>query len=129
MLLFWFLIVLPVALALFVLTLRKIQELARRLLCDRRAALERTGGAQQHTEMTRRTQQRHTALAVGTRVEAQWNGCRAWYKGKVAKANSDGTYAILYDDGDLERSVKREQIRVSTAEDAPIAAQKDVETL
>ena len=59
MLLFWFLIVLPVALALFVLTLRKIQELARRLLCDRRAALERTGGAQ-HTEMTR-TQQRHTA--------------------------------------------------------------------
>ena len=60
MLLFWFLIVLPVALALFVLTLRKIQELARRLLCDRRAALERTGGAQ-HTEMTRTQQQRHTA--------------------------------------------------------------------
>ena len=57
MLLFWFLIVVPTAIPLFLLTLRKIQNFCQH--CVEQHTVERTGGAQ-HTEMTR-TQQRHTA--------------------------------------------------------------------
>ena len=42
---------------------------------------------------------------VGQRVEAKWkDGSTTWYQGTVKKVNSNGTYAIQFDDGDYEPS-------------------------
>jgi len=49
-------------------------------------------------------------LPVGTVVEARWKNGLAWFPGKIQKINPDGTYAVRYDDGDFEASVKRELI-------------------
>eukprot|EP01138_Halocafeteria_seosinensis_P012769 gb/GECG01013045.1/.p1 GENE.gb/GECG01013045.1/~~gb/GECG01013045.1/.p1 ORF type:complete len:821 (+),score=150.56 gb/GECG01013045.1/:1-2463(+) len=54
-------------------------------------------------------------LPPGTRVNALF-GARAggteYFTGKVADVNDDGTYRIVYDDGDDEDGVLREDIRV-----------------
>ena len=47
----------------------------------------------------------------GDKVEARYGGKSKWYKGKVSLAHSDGTYDILYEDGDKERKVKANLIR------------------
>jgi ATPase subunit of ABC transporter with duplicated ATPase domains len=48
------------------------------------------------------------ALEVGAVVKAQYYG--EYYPGKIEKVNSDGTFAVIYDTGDKEASVKREHI-------------------
>jgi len=40
------------------------------------------------------------------KVEARFGGRHQWFGGIVTSANDDGTYAVRYDDGDSERSVK-----------------------
>ena len=50
-------------------------------------------------------------LSRGTRVEARYRGKSKWYKGKILRANTDGTYDIEYDDGDVERRVAKSLIR------------------
>ena len=50
-------------------------------------------------------------LERGQKVEARYGGKTKWYKGKIALARSDGTYDIIYEDGDRERNVKRNLIR------------------
>ena len=52
------------------------------------------------------------ALAKGAIVEACFEGKGKWYPGKVDAVNDDGTYAILYDDGDREASVAPNLVRV-----------------
>merc|ERR1719329_2107513 len=47
----------------------------------------------------------------GDKVEANFGGKGKWYKGKVTAAHSNGTYDILYEDGDRERGVKAENLR------------------
>ena len=49
---------------------------------------------------------------VGDKVEAQWKGGSAFFKGVIKTANTDGTYAIDYDDGDKETNVKADKIRL-----------------
>ncbi len=52
---------------------------------------------------------------IGDRIEARYRGLSArHYPGKITKVNEDGTYDILYDDGDSERNAKAEHIRVPT---------------
>ena len=46
------------------------------------------------------------------KVEARFGGGEKWFKGKVSRARSDGTFDILYEDGDTEMRVKRELVRV-----------------
>mmetsp|Transcript_36465 Transcript_36465/g.112802 ORF Transcript_36465/g.112802 Transcript_36465/m.112802 type:complete len:163 (+) Transcript_36465:322-810(+) len=46
-----------------------------------------------------------TALPPGAAVLAQWDGGPMAYPGRVERANVDGTYDLLYDDGDREKSV------------------------
>ena len=53
------------------------------------------------------TQQLHE----GKQVEAKYRGGDKFYPGRIARANSDGTYDIAYDDGDSENGVKFEQLR------------------
>ena len=46
-----------------------------------------------------------TSLDVDQRVEARFEGGEDWYAGRIVAANGDGTYAILYEDGDREEQV------------------------
>lgn len=48
---------------------------------------------------------------VGTKIEAKWKG-GSFYKGTIAAFNADGTYAVNYDDGDKEASVKESNIKL-----------------
>merc|ERR1711871_1396373 len=50
-------------------------------------------------------------ISVGDQVEARFGGRKRWYKATVMRKNRDGTFDLKYDDGDRERSVKRELIR------------------
>lgn len=50
------------------------------------------------------------AFAPGDVVEAKYRG-KAWYVGKVAGCNQDGTFHIAYDDGDEEKAVVGEHVR------------------
>ena len=40
-------------------------------------------------------------------MEALYGGESEWYKGKISSALDDGTYDVLYDDGDAETGVAR----------------------
>ena len=50
-------------------------------------------------------------LREGDKVEARFGGRDKWYAGKITNARSDGTFDILYEDGDTERRVKKRLIR------------------
>ena len=58
------------------------------------------------------------AFAIGDIIEAKWNGTNwhgmgrgAWFNGRVAKVNGNGTYDIDYCDGDKERNVSEDDVR------------------
>ncbi|CAM9561777.1 unnamed protein product, partial [Choristocarpus tenellus] len=51
-------------------------------------------------------------LEKGVRVEARYNGRSRYYPGKVTKVHRDGTCDIDYDDGEKERMVEQELIKV-----------------
>ena len=42
------------------------------------------------------------AYAVEDLVEARFGGGERWVKGKITKVHGDGTYDVLYDDGNRE---------------------------
>lgn len=52
---------------------------------------------------------------VGDEVEARFGGKSIWYKGRIKRANRDGTYDVSYDDGDKETGVKASLIRDQNA--------------
>ena len=70
-------------------------------------------------------------VEVGTAVTVNYRKSGNWYPGKIAVARANGTYDIAYDDGDSERAVKSEHIKVdgklivdpstTTAAAAPLA--------
>ena len=47
----------------------------------------------------------------GDNIEARYKGKSKWYKGSISRVNANGTYDILYDDGDTERGVRQSLIR------------------
>eukprot|EP00939_MAST-03C_sp_MAST-3C-sp1_P004810 g4810.t1 len=49
----------------------------------------------------------------GQKIEARFGGRDKWFKGKITRARSDGTYDVLYEDGDTERRVKARLIRAT----------------
>lgn len=52
-------------------------------------------------------------FATGARIEAKYKGKSVrYFPGLISKVNDDGTYDILYDDGDKETGAKAEHIRV-----------------
>ena len=52
-----------------------------------------------------------SGLGAGSRVEAKFGGKGRWYPGKIDTVNADGTFAILFDDGDKAPSTKPEDVR------------------
>ena len=46
------------------------------------------------------------------RVKANFGNRGSYFPGKITQTRSDGTFDILYDDGDKEHFVKRSQIKV-----------------
>ena len=67
-----------------------------------------------------------TPLKLFQRVWAKWSGKKKWYQGHVKAVNSDGTYGIQYDDGDVEDAVKFNLISHSRPKDfLPLDCQKN----
>lgn len=48
---------------------------------------------------------------VNDAVEARYGGKDSWYRGRVEKVNSDGTFDIQYEDGDAEQNVRADLLR------------------
>ena len=62
------------------------------------------------------------SLQEGSAVEGRYlhgEGGKKWFRGKIAAINSNGTFAISYNDGDYEASVWRENIRTKADRDRP----------
>ncbi len=60
------------------------------------------------------------------RVEANYGGNGEFYPGVIDKVNDDGTYNIMYDDGDTEQDVAESLIRSAVASDeAPPTQARD----
>ncbi|CAM9753461.1 unnamed protein product, partial [Laminaria digitata] len=58
-----------------------------------------------------RTTGRVAAMAKGDRVEARYRGRGTkFYKGEIARVNSDGTFDINYDDGEKELGIAEEHV-------------------
>ena len=53
-------------------------------------------------------------FAVGARVEARYGGEAEWFAGTIT-AIMDGTYDIVYEDGDTEEGVPPELVRMVPA--------------
>ncbi|CAM9486376.1 unnamed protein product, partial [Sphacelaria rigidula] len=52
-----------------------------------------------------------TGFDIGDNVEARFGGRSRWFKATVERVNRDGTYHLLYVDGDEERAVEKDLIR------------------
>ena len=50
-------------------------------------------------------------FAEGQKVEARYGGKKRFYSGQITKVHGDGTFDILYDDGELELKVEHLLIR------------------
>ena len=66
---------------------------------------------------------------LGNPIEANFNGEGSFFPGQISKVNADGTYDIVYDDGDAERGVDEKLIQPRTAnqnEDAGSVASEEL---
>merc|ERR1712146_223854 len=52
----------------------------------------------------------NASISKGDRVEAKLKGWTKYYKGKIERENRDGTYDILFDDGDRKSKVNAKLI-------------------
>ena len=55
-------------------------------------------------------------LVVGAAVKAKFGGRGKFYPGKIEAVNADGTFVILFDDGDKEPIATREEIKLVVGE-------------
>merc|ERR1711881_36758 len=53
-----------------------------------------------------------STMAVGTKVECNYAGKGRYFPGKISNVNSNGTLDIAYDDGDKERGVQPDMVRL-----------------
>ena len=61
----------------------------------------------------KRSSSRSRKRRVGDRVEAKVSGWTKYFSGEITKVNSDGTYAIVFDDGEKQKYVSEEEIKGS----------------
>lgn len=59
-------------------------------------------------------------LECGWRVDVNKGGYGKWYPGRISDVNEDGTYNILYDEGDVQLVVERSFIRLIEKVEKPI---------
>ena len=72
---------------------------------------EKTSSTENSSNSSISSAEEYEDFKVGTAIEARYGGKTKWYKGKISRVNSNGTYDILYSDGDKERGVKKHLIR------------------
>jgi hypothetical protein len=53
---------------------------------------------------------KEAVLSEGDVVDVRHGGGKKYFPGKIGKANADGSYAVVYNDGDKEAKVARELI-------------------
>ena len=58
---------------------------------------------------------KRSLFAVGAAVEANYRGKGTYYPGQITALNDDGTFGVLYDDGEGELGVPAALIRSKTA--------------
>ena len=58
------------------------------------------------------------SMLLGRRVEARFKSRETWYAGQVVADNGDGTFEVIYNDGDREAAVPGSHIRMLTAGEA-----------
>merc|ERR1711871_986829 len=51
------------------------------------------------------------SISKGDRIEAKLKGWTKYYKGKITRENRDGSYDILFDDGDRKSKVDSKLIK------------------
>ena len=65
----------------------------------------------------RKTRPEMPSLAPGQPVSARFAKRPRWYPGIIVQPNADGTYQVLYDDGDVEEAVLRKHIKAASHND------------
>ena len=60
------------------------------------------------------------AFAFGAKIEADYQGSGKWYPGSIMGVRPDGTYDILYNDGDGESEVPASRIRDPNAPETAV---------
>ena len=70
---------------------------------------------------------RTLGLAVGDYVRANFMADGTWHDAKIHAVNADGTFAVLYDDGDFEKAVARQLIRKKKGVNEQRAREKEAE--
>ena len=71
---------------------------------------DRAGGRGKKSSSRSRDRKRR----VGDRVSAKCSGWTKYFEGEITKVNSDGTYAILFDDGEKKKYVSEDEIKGSS---------------
>jgi hypothetical protein len=68
------------------------------------------------------------AFIVGQKVEGRYKGKKKYFPAQIAQVNADGTFNLVYNDGDREENVPVELIRRSAPEgEAMPSARPDAE--
>jgi len=70
-----------------------------------------TGGAKVPAFLRHWDEETKAGLSVGAKVEVNHYGRGKFYPGKISLDRGDGTYDILYDDGESESQVAKEMIK------------------
>ena len=84
---------------------------------ERERVANRTGGSP--TQSVAVTNTTTTAFATGNRVLAKQKGRPREHSGVIAGANKDGTYHVMYNDGDAEERVAAHLIRLDASRPPP----------
>ncbi|KAG3156427.1 hypothetical protein PI126_g8767 [Phytophthora idaei] len=71
---------------------------------------------------------RKSGFRVDQSVKARYNGGKKLFPGKIKRVHSDGTYDVLYEDGDEEKRVKAEHIEATNVKDGRDEDIKPVKT-
>eukprot|EP00939_MAST-03C_sp_MAST-3C-sp1_P000758 g758.t1 len=77
-----------------------------------RALVTKIKSSRRRSRSRSKSQERDEELREGMKVEARFGAKDKYYRGEITSVRRDGTYDILYEDGDSERRVKRECVRV-----------------
>ena len=66
------------------------------------------------------------SISKGDRVEAKLKGWTKYYKGKITRENRDGTYDILFDDGERKSKVDAKLIKPIAKDKRSLALNLDL---
>jgi hypothetical protein len=61
-------------------------------------------------------------LQEGTKVECNYHGKGTWYPARVSKVRKEGTYDVIYDDGDQEQKIPADRVKAVTIKSAATVA-------